>query len=134
MFGIPNPYAIAGGVALALAALGGAYIAGDSAGANRVISRDAKAFKRDNDAMQRAIARMNVVQDKLAHREGERRDQVKEIYREVPKIVDRPVYHTTCIDDDGVRLLERAAAAANGDGRPQPPAGTGAPPGGDVHN
>ncbi|HEX7873044.1 MAG TPA: hypothetical protein VF475_09045 [Sphingobium sp.] len=41
---------------------------------------------------------------------------VREITREVPKIIDRPVYRNVCIDADGVRLIERAVATANGGG------------------
>lgn len=39
---------------------------------------------------------------------------IREIIREVPKIVDRPVYRNVCIDDAGVRSLQRAVDATNG--------------------
>lgn len=39
---------------------------------------------------------------------------IREIIREVPKIIDRPVYRNVCIDGDGVRSLRRAVDAANG--------------------
>lgn len=45
---------------------------------------------------------------------------VKEIYREVPTVIDRPVYRNICIDADGVRLADRARDAANGADRTAP--------------
>ena len=53
---------------------------------------------------------------KLANKAGEEYEESKEvervktetITREVQKIVERPVYINTCIDDDGVRLINEA--------------------------
>lgn len=52
----------------------------------------------------------------LANQAGEEYEESKEvervktetITREVQKIVERPVYINTCIDDDGVRLINEA--------------------------
>lgn len=52
----------------------------------------------------------------LANKAGEEYEESKEvervktetITREVQKIVERPVYINTCIDDDGVRLINEA--------------------------
>lgn len=41
----------------------------------------------------------------------------REIVRETVKLVDRPVYHNVCLDDDGLRL---ANAAKNASGEPAP--------------
>lgn len=49
-------------------------------------------------------------------KEQTRQTNVREIYHESQKIIERPVYRTVCIDPDGVGLLDRAAAAANGQG------------------
>lgn len=46
----------------------------------------------------------------------ERETIVREITREVPKIIDRPVYRNVCVDDAGLRLIDRAVDAANGGG------------------
>lgn len=54
-----------------------------------------------------------------------RQDQVREIYRETHNIIQRPVYSSVCVDADGVRLLDRAAATANGDGLGPAAGGTG---------
>ncbi|WP_180050380.1 hypothetical protein [Acinetobacter sp. YH12105] len=53
---------------------------------------------------------------KLANEAGEEYEESKEvervktevITREVQKIVERPVYINTCIDDDGVRLINES--------------------------
>lgn len=52
----------------------------------------------------------------LANKAGEQYEGAKEvervktetITREVQKIIERPVYINTCIDDDGVRLINEA--------------------------
>jgi len=53
-----------------------------------------------------------------------RQANTREITREVATVVERPVYRSTCIDADGVGLLDRAAANANGEdlARPAGPA------------
>ncbi|WP_347454260.1 hypothetical protein ABEF83_08005 [Acinetobacter thermotolerans] len=52
----------------------------------------------------------------LANKAGEQYEEAKEVERvktetftrEVQKIIERPVYINTCIDDDGVRLINEA--------------------------
>ena len=48
--------------------------------------------------------------------EQNRQGAVREIYHDSQKIIERPVFRTICVDRDGVSLLDRAAATANGDG------------------
>ena len=112
MFGIPTwGLGLAGALALAI----GAYFMGDSAGANRVIARDAReAAKAARDDAKRT-RELIAVRNEQEVAEGQRRDTVREIYRDVPKILERPVYRDVCGDADGLRLLRRAAANANGD-------------------
>lgn len=125
----PLTYVKIGGAAALLATT--ALIA-DSNGANRVIARQAKVLQHAQDSMRAATVKLNGVQDKLAAAEAGRRETVREIYREVPTIIDRPVYRTVCGDNDGVRILARARAAANGNGGSDPAApasdSTGNPP------
>lgn len=46
----------------------------------------------------------------------QQRDTIhREIIRESSQILDRPVYRDTCVDADGLRILDRAAANANGE-------------------
>lgn len=39
----------------------------------------------------------------------------REILRESTQIIDRPVYRDACVDADGLRILDRIAANANGE-------------------
>ena len=97
-----------------LLALAGAFFYGqrvgrarcESAYAQKANAARAEQAKRDSAAQ---------VQDTAgAAANVERETIVREITREVPKIVDRPVYRNVCVDADGVRLIERAVDAANG--------------------
>lgn len=47
-----------------------------------------------------------ILQDKL----NSLRANEREIIREIPKIINRDVYHNICIDNDGLSLIERARA------------------------
>lgn len=49
-----------------------------------------------------------------------RQHNVRTIYHESQKIIERPLYRAICIDADGVGLLDRAAATANGAGAGKP--------------
>lgn len=112
-------YAKIGG---AIALVGGAYFLGDSSGANRVIARDAKAFARVEKARIAIEADLGRLRVAAAGRQQEQRTIFREIYRDIPTIVERPVYRTICGDADGVRILDRAADAANGIGGTAGPA------------
>lgn len=119
MFGVPTwVLALLGSLALAA----GAYFAGDSAGANRVIARDARAAAKLEAARVKMQAAFDVVQGRVAVRETVRVETMREVYRELPTITARPGYGSACIDDDGVRLLDRAAAAARAASGPEPAA------------
>jgi hypothetical protein len=62
-------------------------------------------------------------------KEYARQQSVREINNETIKIIEKPVYRNVCIDADGVRLLDRAQALANGDGEgAAQPLGTAASP------
>jgi hypothetical protein len=100
-----------GAAALLLALV---YLAGDRAGANRVIARDAKAAARIQAAGERVLKAAQAIDQAAAARDVARAAEFRSIYVEVPRVVDRPVYRNACVDADGVRLLERAVAAANG--------------------
>lgn len=121
MLGIPNPYAIAGGVILAVAALGGAYVEGRVDG--RHIEQAAE--KRADDAAQKVRDQLQgqIDQSALQHQatENQRQQSVREIDHEKETIVERPVYTNLCFDADGVRLVQKAAATANGAGEPAAP-------------
>lgn len=113
MIGAPYTY-LAGGLAL-IAALGGAYAYGRSDG--RALERDArvkaeKALVAERDRRTTALAQADST---AATAEIERQTTTREIRHEVERIIDRPVYRNVCIDADGLRILDNATAAANGD-------------------
>lgn len=120
-----NPYiALAGGIALLAAAAGG-FVKGQqfaTAKASQAKLGQLVEALSERDAAQQ---RVDMLERGAARRELNRQTEVRSIYVEVPKIVDRPVYRNRCIDGDGVRLLDRAQAAAGGDRG----AGPGAPAG-----
>lgn len=120
MIGAPYTY-LAGGLAF-LAALAGAYAYGRSDG--RALERDArvraeKALVAERDRRTAALAQAD---SNAATAEIERQTTTREIRHEVERIIDRPVYRNVCIDADGLRILDNATAAANGDD-PRAPAG-----------
>jgi len=121
MLGIPNPYAIAGGVILTIAALGGSYVAGRMDGARIEQSSELKAERaaqKQKDADQRLIDQ-SATQHQQA--ENDRQQGVREIDHEKETIVERPVYTNVCVDADGLRILQKAANLANGAGQPGTP-------------
>ena len=128
MLGIPNPYAIAGGVILGVAALGGAYIEGRMDGKHI----EQAAEKRADDAAQKVRDQLQSQIDASAqqHQQTEnlRQQGVREIDHEKETIVERPVYLNECLDADGVRLVQKAAALANGATGQPDPAGPAASP------
>jgi DNA-directed RNA polymerase subunit H (RpoH/RPB5) len=103
---------VAGAVAIAL--LAGAYLYGRGDGA--AIERDKQ------DAIEKATVELRAQREQLvdqlggiaATRQAERQAKVREIVRESRTVTERPVYRNVCIDADGMQLLVRSAAAANG--------------------
>jgi len=49
-----------------------------------------------------------------AAREDTRQGAVREIRHDTQTIIERPVYRNVCVDADGLRILTRSAAVANG--------------------
>lgn len=48
------------------------------------------------------------------------RAEAQIIIREVPRVVEKPVYRNVCIDPDGLRLIGRAIRGAGGASEPAP--------------
>lgn len=119
--------AIAGGVLLFVALLVGAYIAGRRDG--RAIADGEQAAADRAVAKERGKREGAVAQGDASGqaRETDRQTHVREITRETNTITERPVYRNVCVDADGVRLLDRAAAVANGDDSSPSSDGTRAP-------
>ncbi|WP_189338381.1 hypothetical protein [Sphingobium sp. SCG-1] len=121
---IGSGYLAAG--ALALAAMTGAagYFHGLDTGRSRERLASLQDVAKANAARDRL--RGAIEQESIHHLSADqaRRDTVREIIRESHQVTARPVYRNVCIDADGVRLLDRAQAAANGrdPGAPEGPA------------
>ncbi|MFC4256678.1 hypothetical protein GRI97_15865 [Altererythrobacter xixiisoli] len=94
------------------------YLRGFDAGRDHEQSALAKA-RAEHEREQRALqAKIDAATARYQSAEYARQGNVREIYRESQSIVERPVYRNVCIDADGVSLLDRAAAAANGENIP----------------
>ncbi|WP_454796919.1 hypothetical protein [Novosphingobium lindaniclasticum] len=118
-------------IGIAHLALSGALVAcltgigGFSYGVRVGASQEQAARKRADDA---ADALRDQLQGKIdasaqAHQSAEytRQADVREIYHESQKVIERPVYRNVCVDADGVGLLDRAADTANADSLGAPP-------------
>lgn len=103
---------VAGVVALAL--LAGAYAFGRSDGVAIEQGKQAAAARAVEAERKSREQLVDQLGGASAAREGERQANVREIIRESHTVSERPVYRNVCVDADGVRLLDRAAAAANG--------------------
>lgn len=68
---------------------------------------EAQADKKDENATQADTAAQAHEADKAATRV-----EFRTVYRDVEKIVERPVYRSQCLDDDGLRALSRAIGAS----------------------
>jgi hypothetical protein len=101
-----------------LAALIAAYFYGVGVGKDSRDADNAAEIARQDEKILVQQERIGALGEKAATREIERHTTVREINRDVPTIIDRPVYGNVCVDADGVRLLDRAQAAANGEGGP----------------
>lgn len=107
--------ALAGALAACLAGIGG-FAYGTRVGA----AQEQAAQKRADAAAEAERTKLQgqIDASAQAHQSAEytRQAKVREIHHETLKVIDRPVYRNVCIDADGVGLLDRAAAAANGKG------------------
>jgi hypothetical protein len=111
------------GAVAGLAALIGAYFYGVGDGKDHVRAEISASLDQAARAMRRAEQAISAARVAAARRESQRQQIVREVYHEIPTIVrGDPVYRNVCISDDGVRLLDKAAGAANG-ADPSGPAG-----------
>jgi len=101
-----------------LLALIGTFFYGQHVGKQRCEAAYAKAAEADRKKRETQIAAAQEQDTAGAVANVQRETVVREITREVPKIIDRPVYRNVCVDADGVRLIDRAVDAANGRGAP----------------
>lgn len=72
---------------------------------------EAKAAKDDRVALEdfkTAVQGMNALSKELEDQKNETRVVYKTIEKQIPKIVERPVYRNECIDDRGLLLVNEA--------------------------
>lgn len=105
---------LAGGVAALLTSHALSYSKGESAGRNQAEAQYAKALREATDKVDAKSAAIERMASEQLLAEQQRDTTHKEIIRESVQIIDRPVYRSTCIDADGLRLLDQLAANANG--------------------
>ncbi|WP_159977775.1 MULTISPECIES: hypothetical protein [unclassified Novosphingobium] len=107
--------ALAGALAACLAGIGG-FAYGVGVGATEERGAQARADAAAGKVRDELQARIDT--SALRHQSAEyaRQTNVREIYHESQKVIERPVYRNVCVDADGVGLLDRAAAIANGEG------------------
>lgn len=106
--------ALAAALAACLAAIGG-FAYGVNVGETRQRADQARvdaASAAQRAALQRQI---DAASQRAQAAEIHRQTSAREIRHESEKIIERPVYGAVCVDADGVGLLDRAAATANGD-------------------
>lgn len=92
----------------------GAFFYGRHVGYTECDNDHLKAAAAAQEKREKQIGQAQAGDAKAAEADVARQTIVREITREVPKVIDRPVYRNVCIDADGVRLLGRAVEAANG--------------------
>lgn len=107
--------ALAAALAACLSGIGGFFY-----GVRVGTAQEVASTKRAADAAEAEREKLQGEIDASAQRhqsaEYARQANVREIYHETQQVIERPVYRNVCVDADGVGLLDRAAAAANGDG------------------
>lgn len=106
-------YLAAGSLLLAIAAGAGGYFHGLEVGRDRAERKQNEAIASANAERDRLRVRMEQTSHNHLLAEQARETTQREIIRESVKILDRPVYRNIVADDDGVRLLDRAADNAN---------------------
>jgi len=109
-----NGYVAAGALLLAGLAGAGGYFHGLDTGRTRERAENFKAITAAQDAADRLRREIADHAMEAFSADQRRQDTVREIRHESREIVERPVFRNICIDPDGVRLLDRAADAANG--------------------
>ena len=92
----------------------GAFFYGRHVGYTECENDHLKAAAAAQEKREEQIGQAQANDAKAAEADVQRETIVREITREVPKVIDRPVYRNVCIDADGVRLIGRAVEAANG--------------------
>ncbi len=111
---IGTPYLALGAAGAIVAAAFGGYFHGKHVAAGEASAQKLTQLADALDQKHQAELRIGELEKAAGGREIIRQNNVREIYRAIPQIIRDPVYRNVCIADDGVRLLDRAQAAASG--------------------
>lgn len=103
--------AIAGVVVVLL--LVAAFFFGRATGKDHCQASTVKTLAKAQKALDKATKAWAARDAELAAQDIIRDTEFREIIREVPTIVERPVYGASCLDADGLQLIRRGVAAAN---------------------
>ncbi|ENN2190053.1 hypothetical protein B9X73_15985 [Acinetobacter baumannii] len=79
----------------------------------KCLSQIQKIEKKNLDALAEKQNQINKVSADYEKVKAEQNTKVEYIEREVQKIVERPVYKSSCIDDDGMQQLNELIKAGN---------------------
>ncbi|ABS90130.2 hypothetical protein IAF52_09375 [Acinetobacter baumannii] len=79
----------------------------------KCLSQIQKIEKKNLEALAEKQNQINKVSADYEKVKAEQNTKVEYIEREVQKIVERPVYKSSCIDDDGVQQLNELIKAGN---------------------
>lgn len=107
---IPLPYRILAFGVLALACVGFGYVKGLQHEQAKATAAAAKAQKLAADAYAAQTERLNQVVQQLEDSKNAKQIIYRTITQQVDRVVERPVYRNVCLDDDGLRLINAAAA------------------------
>lgn len=107
-----NPFSKLGSLQIALIVAGSCFLAGTGAGwtARGYVadSRELAARKQADSNKVDAAESVSAAASQHSANEAKLNKDKETVYVEVEKIIERPVYRNVCIDDDGLRQLERA--------------------------
>ncbi|MDZ7894161.1 MAG: hypothetical protein U5M50_03885 [Sphingobium sp.] len=98
-----------GGLLLLIAA----FAFGRSTGIDHERARAAKQAARMAEAARRMAAAADRINGQVSVARRDQAIEQRDIQNEAIRIVERPIYRSSCIDGDGVGLLDRAQRAAN---------------------
>ena len=121
-----NPWIILAVVLALMGVVGGAELNGFSRGEAKITADwnidKLKKIKESQDEIARIQTQLNTATADLEVAKNERQIVYKTITKRVDRIIDRPIYLNSCIDDDGMRLANAALAgkAASDPSQPDP--------------
>lgn len=107
-----NPLSALSTIQVTLVIAGACFLAGTSGGwiarGYYQDSLELSALKKADQAKENAAEAVSVAASAHQETKSKLNKDKETIYVEVEKIVTRPVYRNVCVDDDGLRELERA--------------------------